>query len=307
MKMKLLFFTFCTLFFAACLGSSYSVNSQAVSKPQPISSPSPAAEEYPRQLNDIFVDGDRLSYNGYEVLRLNKQVKYRYPDENGRNRSDLIEVSYAIVKRNNRTLATFDGVYFGMGNATDFGLFPLLGGDSKQLIVSQTIPRGGRHWVVGLSPKFRVLFDSGDYGVGREEFCVIDLDGDGRYEISLPVTAFYDMQDVMYIGEIPLPEIIFKYDERTNKYLPANRLFQEYVLRGIDDDIRKLNPNERSNYLSKRLDIFLRYIYAGKRDEAWSFFDREYRLPNGEEMKSRVRAILENEAVYRYIYRQRAT
>lgn len=309
MRKKHLFSILCiTSLVAAFLGCNSSAGSQSVSIPktQPGASPTPS-EEYPQQLIDIFVDEDRLSYNGYDVLRLKKKVKYEYPNEKGEIKSDLIEVSYAVVKRSDQTLATFEGVYFGLGNSTDFGLFPLLGGDSKELIVSQTVPRGGRHWVISFSPDFHVLFDSVDYGVGREEFSVIDIDKDGRYEISLPATAFYSMQDVMYIAEIPLPEIVFKYDEGAKKYFPANQLFQEYALKRIEDDIKKLNPDEKRNYLSKRLAILLRYIYAGKEDEAWAFFDSEYRSSDKEEMKAKIKAVLEEDGVYRYLYRKRAT
>lgn len=304
-----LFFTLCVFFFATLsLGCNHPVNSQAVPPAKARSTADPTYQrEDPHQLTDIFVSSDRLSYYGYEVRRLKEKVRYEYPNEKGVTKSDLIEVSYAVVERNRRRLAKFDGVYFGAGNATDFGLFALVGQNSKQLIVSQTIPRGGRHWVVSLSPEFRVLFDSGDYGVGREEFSVLDIDKDGVYEISLPVTAFYIMQDKMYIGEIPLPEIIFKYDAKVKKYFPANSLFQDYVLRGIENDIKKLNGKEESNYLSTRLHIFLRYVYAQEENEAWSFFDREYGLPDKEEMKSRIKSILKDEAVYRYIHRKDAT
>jgi hypothetical protein len=292
----------------ACVGCNHSFGSESLSPPQPqLNRNTNSAQEEPKQLNDIFVDDDRLSYGGYDVIRLKKKVKYEYPDEKGQNKPTLIEVSYAVVKRENRILEKFEGVYFGAGNATDFGLFALLGGRSKQLIVSQTIPRGGRHWVVSLSPDFHVIFDSGDYGVGREEFSVIDIDKDGTFEIVLPVTAFYMMQDKMYIGEIPLPEIIFKYDPKANKYLPANSLFEQYALKGVENDIRNLIGPERGNYLSKRLDIFLRYVYAEKESDAWAFFDREYRLPDKEEMKSRIQAILKDEGVYKYIHRKRAT
>jgi len=65
----------------------------------------------------------------------------------------------------------------------------------------------------------------------------------------------------MYIGEIPLPEII-KYDPKVQKYLPANHLFPDYVLRDIERDIEMLT-NEDGNYLSKRLNILLRYIAKG--------------------------------------------
>jgi hypothetical protein len=304
--MKYLFFTL-LIFAVAGLGCKDSAGSQIVSTPPTKPSPSPIPDqEYPKQLDDIFVDDDSLSYNGYNVIRRKKRVRLEYPDEKGK--TILIEVSYAVVQKKNRTLAKFEGVYFGAGNATDFGLFPLLGESrSKQLIVSQTIPRGGRHWVASLSPNFRLLFDSGDYGVGREEFSVIDINKDGIFEISLPVTTFYMMQDKMYIAEIPLPAIIFKYDPDAKKYFPANSLFKDYALRGIESDITSLNKSEERNYLSKRLNIFLRYIYAEKESDAWAFFDREYRLPDREEIKSRIRAILKDESVYKYIHRKRAT
>jgi endonuclease/exonuclease/phosphatase family metal-dependent hydrolase len=261
-------------------------------------------EEHPQQIESLFVEGDSLSYNGYQVVKLKKRIKHEFPPVM-KSPPDLIEVSYAVLKKNRRVLATFEGVYFGAGNATDFGLFAFLGGQTKQLAVSQTVPRGGRHWVVDLSSRSRVIFDSGDYGVGREEFSVIDIDKDGVYEISLPITVFYTFEN-MSMAETPLPEIIFRYDRRAGKYLPANPAFQDYVLRGIEDEIRRLNPQDERSYLSRRLDIVLRYIYAGEEQKAWSFFEREYRLPNAAEMKSKIKAVLKDEGVYKYLYGRRA-
>ena len=264
--------------------------------------PSPSSdkpEEYPEQINSVFIKQDTLSYGGYDVMRLRRKVRVEQT-------SGLTEVSYAVLKRNGKVKTKFDGVYFGLGNATDFGLFSFLGGEAKQLAVSQTVPRGGRHWVVDLASDARVIFDSGDYGVGREEFSVIDIDKDGVHEISMPITEFY-MFENMSMAETPLPIIIFKYDRKARKYFPANPAFQAYALRGIEEEIRQLNPKDESRYLSKRLDIVLRYIYACKEAEAWSFFDKEYRLPDREGMKAKIKAVLNKEAVYKYLYGKRAT
>ncbi len=250
--------------------------------------PIPQREE-PQLLIDIFSDED-ISYNGYQMRHLTETIT----DETVRN----LEVSYAGLMKNNRRLLKFDGVYFVAGNSTEFGLFSLLGNSSQQFIVSQTVPRTGRHWVVSVTPEVRVLFDSSDYGVFREEFYVIDLDKDGIYEISLPATAFYTMQDKMYIGEIPLPEIIFKYDPKTRKYLPANYLFPDYALRDIQSDIERLS-GEDSNYLSTRLDILLRYVYARKEQEGWAFFEREYKRPDKKEIKARIISVLKHARVYK--------
>ena len=246
--------------------------------------PAPVAQrEEPQQLVDIFGEED-LSYNGYELRRLTEKVS----DEMVRD----LEISYAALMKDNRRLLKFDGVYFSEGNSTWLGLFDLFGNGSQQFIISQTVPRGGRHWVVSVSPTVRVLFDSFDYGVGRAEFYVIDIDKDGVYEIVLPVTAFYEMQDKMYIGEIPLPEIIFKYDAKAGKYLPANHRFLDYALHGIQEDIAKLPPKDDLNYLSRRLDILLRYVYARKANFGWSFFEREYQRPDKAEIKARIRSVL---------------
>ncbi len=242
-----------------------------------------AKREEPQQLIDIFSD-ETLFYNGYKVEKRTEKVSYGHENE--------VEVSYAVLRESDLTRLKFDGVHFVEGNSTEFGLFNLLGNGSQQLIVSQTVPRGGRHWVVDVSSGVRVVFDSWDYSAGREEFYVIDVDKDGVYEISLPVTAFYEMQDKMYIAEIPLPEIIFKYDAKARKYVRANHLFPDYTLHGIEQDIEQLRIDNDRNYLSKRLDILLRYIFADQSDEGWAFFNREYQRSDKEEIQSRIVGIL---------------
>ncbi len=279
---------------SGCETHSAVSQSPSVSEPQPSPSVSQPVDSSER-IENIYSESDSLSYAGYEIVKLNKRVRLEHT-------RGLTEVSYAILRRNGRTLATFDGVYSGFGNASDFGLVSLLGGETKQLVVSQTIPRGGRHWVVSLSPDFRILFDSGDYGVGREEIGIVDIDRDGVYEISQVMTAFYGFENLSSAAT-PLPEIIFRYDERARRYLPANRHFQDYSLRGIEQEVANLNGREGDEYLSGVLDIVLRYIYAGKEHEAWLFFDRQDRLQNKEELRARIRTVLRNEPVHRFVYR----
>lgn len=240
--------------------------------------------EEPQPLSDFFTGEEVLFYNGYELRRCFETIT--------RERAPAIEVSCALLIKDRRTLMKFDGIYFPEGNSTEFGLFNLLGNGSKQFIISQTVPRGGRHWVVDVSSNARLVFDSGNFSAGREEFYVIDLEKDGVYEIVLPVTAFYEMQDKMYIGEIPLPELIFKYSETAREYGRANHLFPDYTLHGIERDIEQLRNDDDRNYLSKRLDILLRYILANQSDKGWAFFDREYKRPDKEEISNRIFGIL---------------
>lgn len=247
-----------------------------------------------------FEDTDKLSYHGYELEKrrrtLHAQSRMSSPQS--------VEQTYVVLKRGNRTLATFDGVSYLAGNSATFGTLSFPEIDQEELVISLTAPREGRHWVISLSPAFRVLFDSAEYGVGREEFYVTDLDRRGTYEILLPLTAFYAMQDKMYIGEIPRPEIIFKYDAQKMKYLPANAEFRYYALAGIECDIANLT-NDDSNYLSNRLDILLRYIYAGKDSTGWDFFDFYYERPDKQEIKSRIQAVLNNDPTYQYLHSKR--
>jgi len=255
----------------------------------------------PQFFSDFFAETDSISYHGYDVVRLNKTV---HDNEIGLD----IPVSYVVVRKNGKTRAVFDGVYFGAGNLTDFGLAPLLGREAKQLIVSLTIPRGGRHWVVDLSSNTRVLFDSFDYNLGREEVFLMDLDKDGVSELGLLLTAFWGFEGLAMSQHELLPMIIFKYEARSRKYLPANSFF-EYDLNELEDDSRIIDSSEkpgnpsRVEYLGKRLGILLRYVYAGRREQGWAFFSRTYKLADAERIKAKIRTRLRKEPVYRFIYR----
>ncbi len=282
---------------AGCKSPSASIQSNSSSlQPSPSVSPS---IEMPEMTENFYVKSDSLTYSDFEVIKLHKEVRLEQT-------RGLTEVSYAILRRNGRKVATFDGVYCGYGNATDFGLLSFLGGDTQQFIISQTIPRGGRHWIVNVSPEYRVLFDSREFGVGREEIVIVDIDGDGIREIFLELTAFYGFENISS-AETPLPEIIFKYDARERKYLPANRIFHDYALRGVQQEIDDLSRLEGEAHFSRVLDITLRYIFAGKEQEAWAFFDRECRMKNRDEIKTRILSELRNEPVYKFISGQHAT
>jgi hypothetical protein len=255
--------------------------------------------------NDLFIKADALDYNGYSILKLQKKVGYQY-HTSVPSKPDLIDVFYTGLKKDGRMVAEFDGFYYGIGNSNDFGLFPVLGGKTKQLLITQAAPRSGRHWIVDLASPFRVLFDSYDYHVGREDFTLKDIDGDGVYELFFADPSF-DMKFAgMTTAETPLPCAIFKYDKQTRKYLPANLLFQDYVLKGIDDQIKQLKPDTEPRYLSDRLDILLRYIYAGKEKEGWRFFDQEYQLDDKAEVKAKVEIVLKQHPFYKFITGKRA-
>ena len=275
--------------------------SQAASTPSAQAAPTAEnPEEETKLIRDSFVDVNSLSYNGYDIVKLEKKIKYEYPPEM-KSAPLMVDVSYAVLKKKGQVLARFQGVFSGYGNATEFGLFPFLGGETKQLVVSQTIPRGGRHWIVVLSPHFQVIYDSAEYGLGREDITVVDVDKDGVYEISQELTTFVFFEDIT-AGASHLVDILLRYDERSKRYLPASHIFRDYTLRGAEGGAARVNRSDEKALASDVLRRMLPYIYAGMRNEAWELYDREYTLTNREELKAKIMAALNDDAVYKYIY-----
>jgi len=258
----------------------------------PQATPTPSATAQPKEIlmNLLFTREKSLSYNGFNVAKITKRSK-----------SEPIEFSYAVIKKNGRMLAKFDSLHGGLMNATDIGVFPLLGSKTKQLIISQTLPRTGRHWIVELAAKPKVLFDSGDYEVGREEVWAVDIDGDGVYEIWLYVTTFYGEFNQLSVVNTPLPKMVFRYDKRAGRYLPANHSYRDYLLKDIDTNISNLPTVVGERYLASRLNILLRLLYTGKEKEGWEFFDKAYTLPDADRIKAKVNEVLQEAPAYKFI------
>src|SRR5262245_62196209 len=261
--------------------------------PQVAPTPFAPAKHKEILMRDIFNKEESLSYNGFKIAKLESIAK--------RSESEQIEFSYAVIKKNGRVLAKFDSIRGGLMNATDIGLFPFLGGKTKQLIISQTLPRAGRHWIVELTPNPKVLFDSGDYEVGREEVWTVDLDGDGVYEISLFVTSFYGAFNQLSVMSTPLPTVVFSYDRRAGRYLPANHRYRDYLLKGIETEISELPTAVGERYLARRLDVLLRLLYAGKEKEGWEFFEKAYTLPDADRIKAIVTEEIQKAHAYNFI------
>lgn len=286
-------------------------SSHEVKEPQASPSappPQPLVSEELREkgigIRDVFIDDEELSHEGFVVEKRYKTVNVNAGE--AKEPPSWVEISYAVIKRRGKVLAQFDSVYSGMGNDTEFGLFPFLGGDTKQLIVSQDIFRGGTQWIVILSPRFQVIYDGDEFGAGREadDMRVADLDRDGVYEITQPVTTFYGFSSLSP-AQTPLPIVIFKYDAKAKKYLPANHFFKEYILRDIDESKKKVSSaGEGTNHLANILSIVLDYIYAGEEPAGWAFYDEAYKLPDKVEMKTKIEVELKEQAVYRFMYKK---
>ncbi len=253
-------------------------------------------------LDQILTGGDRLTHADYEVTRsYNAQT----------------ERSTATISRRGRVLATFNEGGGPDRDSTRIGLFSLLGGGTQQLIIEQY--SGGAHccwryWIYNLTPVFRRIYDSAAYGANQlgYQLNIADLNRSGQYELIQSVMSF-DYFELPH-AQSPFPPAVFQYQWRSGRYQLANRRFPDYVLRDVAEHIRevqglnrRLNPGSeqfRENYLAAMLQVVLKYIYAGREREAWEFYDREYRLPDKEEMRGKIRRQLRTSAIYNALYRR---
>jgi hypothetical protein len=268
--------------------------------PQPAESPAQSTREQ-QSLDDMFIEGDRLSYAGYDVER-------SYDSEE--------KVSSAVIRKEGKTVVALrDG---GLGpESTEIGLFPFRGGETKQLVIMQYT--GGAHCcsiyrIYELTPKLRLIFNDEEYGIDSvgNGLQPEDLDGDGRYELLQSVMTF-DYFHMSHASSV-FPTAIFSYDEKARKYLPANRRFSTYLLEGIEGDLKHLEE-ERAKldggndiisleaYRSAVLQVTLKYIYAGRRADGWQLFEREYQLSDKDEIRADLKKLLATDPVYQSIYR----
>ena len=256
--------------------------------------------------DEIYIDEDSLAYGAYQVEKRSKTLWLKEAETNA-------EVTYVVLKRNGKTSATFEGIHYPLGNDARFGLFSVLGKESKQLIIEQEAHREWQHWVVDLSPNAKVIYDSGDYPVGHS-LRAIDIDQDGKYELIQSLLSFWFWGRFSNVDS-PFIEVIFVYNPTLQKYIPANPQFQEFALRNIVDDIRKAKeikadsnqPGQDKGKFGAVLKVVLTYLYTGKEQEAWSFYESDYNLPDKKEMKVEIQKALGRDAVYKALKNNDAT
>ena len=271
------------------------VNSQRSTVPStaPLNPSSEQTEEAFLQ-NKVCTSSDELKYEGYDVQR-------RYDEK--------AERSVVTIKKRGKTLAVHsDGEGRARKEASCFGLNPILGGKTKQLLVVQT--SGSAHCcfsyrIYDLRPKFRLLFDSTKYpiGDGFDELEFKDLDRDGVHEFTQIDMTFDYWEDMAYVSS-PQPEVVFQYNPRIKTFFPANKKFSAYLLRDVAKDIKKLDPSDPAPHWRGSFDITLRYIFAGKEERGWKFYDKQFGIkPGGRDwMKTKIKNALKQDQLYRSIY-----
>lgn len=289
------------LIFSACSTAPPVAQQTPVASPQPSATAPGQSKDEGKSAEDFFTKADTLSYDGYDVMKLHKKIK----DEAGG--ANPIDTNYVVVKSKQKVLATFDGPHHAIGNAADFGLFSFLGKEGKQLIVSITVPRGGRQWIADLTPDYREIFATEKWGVGREgaDLSFLDIDNDGALEITAGDFWYYVFNEIS-MSETPVVNVIFSYDATAGKYVPANHVFLEYSLGGVEDRIKSLPANEGYGYLGERVEILLAYLYAGKEKEGWEFFDQAYGAKDKAQVIVKIKNVLKHSLVYQFVRKQKS-
>jgi hypothetical protein len=270
-------------------GANHPISGIAVSLP-PKSFPSCEPFEYLE---------DHLSFKNFELLKRHKKVRIDFSNR-------PIDVSFAQLRQDGKIVMSFDGLYHPMGNETQFGLFNLLGNEKSQLVVEQAVWKGGRHWIIDLSDDHaRTIFDSHDWGAGREDFCQFDLDGDGQVEVAKPITDFYGLAKFP-MSMKPLPFIVFRYDSKAKRYIPANDQFRSYSLSDLPTQIGSANAEDWYAQ-SAVVSVLLDYVFAGQREKGWAHFEKNYQSEDKSEMREEIQGILNRQPVYQFLYRSKVS
>jgi len=168
------------------------------------------------------------------------------------------------------------------------GTASLLGRDSTQVYVVATGPGGvccTNYWIVDVSAnKPRLIFNSETYGRFRDAMEIFDADGDGVYELVQFDSCFrYFMDDCGTCT--PEPRVVFKYNSRQQKYLPAPGLMQDFVKEGMLTSEKNIKEKYASWKKEKEeglkfelhgsvLDHAVQLMHFGKEKEGWRFLEK---------------------------------
>lgn len=217
-------------------------------------------------IDELVADTEVLIFNDYKI----KKIITKKKDEDDSPEADIED---AVLEKNGKRLLRFEGVYYPAGNWMQFSLFSLTRSKNKDLIVCDRSNRFGRLWIVNFDNEAKQIFDSDDWDGFREWITFVDFEKDGIYEFTM---AQYNYAGFKFLAHIdtPIMLIIFKYNQISGKYLPANYKYQDHV----KEIIEKQDREEVKNNLTFRpmLENFLGLMYAGMETEAWEYFEKNY-------------------------------
>jgi len=318
---------FCSIIFASLLNfscrqnveSSPNSSNSSYEKLVDVTRPTPTPEKFekkqiyeelenPGRFSNFKEDELKTSFN-FQGFSIKKDVVIK-SDGIDSPKTGIID---AVLSKKGKQLARFDGVYHPLGNEMSFGLYPFLGGTEKQLLVYDEQLHYEHDWIVRLTPKFEVIFNNEDFDIFNG-FAVLDINNDGIFEITAGKSA--SLTYMFPRNSEKAVQTIFKYDSKSGKYLPATHLFSEFVLDGLEkegfaEQLRNFNERKEKS-LPEFLQIFMKYVYAGKEAEAWKFFDEteidlskpqplSEKSETKQQMKEHIKVDLNKDPIYIFI------
>ena len=100
--------------------------------------------------------------------------------------------------------------------------------------------------------------------------------------------------------------------EKRKKYLVANKLFESYLLKEtkefekrVSSDLANFkvkNYEDSCSVLASTLSILLDYIFAGKENQGWEYFNKYYKVEDKNIMVKKIKKILHESKIYNEIY-----
>lgn len=224
---------------------------------------------------------------------------------------------YVTIRRNGKKV--FDE-YFGHTREEwqRIGFLKVLNTKNDQAIIQ--LYSGGAHCcldyvIYDLEPEFRPIYDS--RGPDRisivDELRPVDLNGDGIMEFLRLVGSFDYLSPYGHAGA-SFPPAIFEYDNTSGKFELANKKYPDVVLKSLRSQIDAypdwITDNAKYGTVITPEDVredlvrstFVYWVYAGKKDEAWKYFDENYTFPNREKYRKDFLRLFQEDPTYRSIY-----
>lgn len=188
--------------------------------------------------------------------------------------------------RNTRTVFTYETLHPGDYWANVIGVSSLLGPDSKEIYVNANGPGGvccTNYWITDVSAgKPTNIFRSEDFGHFRNVMEIFDAEGDGTYElVHWDSCLRYFMDDCGSCS--PEPKVVFKYDRKLRKYLPARSIQQDFVKKGMARTKTWIEEKYQEQTAKKDVSLDLHrtvlsyvadLLHIGEEKKAWETFNK---------------------------------
>lgn len=231
-KLRCLFLT--VLLLSACSPTVDEINKDEVvptvdsvpASSAPQTEPSPAPQVYPgRTIDQVFSPSEWHDFQEAEY----KERTYRVPIE--RYEVEITRLRPTFLMKGSRPVLRFP-VYPATGYWSSIvGKSRLLGPESTQVYVVASGPGGvccTNYWIVDITEKPRIIYRSQEFGSFRDPMEVFDADDDGIFElVQFDSCMRYFRDDCGSCS--PEPRVYYKYNRRSEKYLPARGIIQDFV------------------------------------------------------------------------------